>query len=25
MGDMTLIKFDHKKLNEPIPDTVFTP
>ena len=25
MGDITLILFDHKKLNEPIPDTVFTP
>jgi len=25
MGDITLIKFEHKKLNEPIPDTVFTP
>jgi len=25
MGDITLIKFDHKKLNEPISDTVFTP
>jgi outer membrane lipoprotein-sorting protein len=25
MGDMTLIKFEHKKLNESIPDTVFTP
>jgi len=25
MGDITLILFEHKKLNEPIPDTVFTP
>ena len=25
MGDITLILFQHKKLNEPIPDTVFTP
>jgi outer membrane lipoprotein-sorting protein len=25
MGDITLIKFEHKKLNEPIADTVFTP
>ena len=25
MGDITLIKFEHKKLNEPILDTVFTP
>ena len=25
MGDITLIKFEHKKLNEPIPDAVFTP
>ena len=25
MGDITLIKFEHKKLNEPISDTVFTP
>jgi len=25
MGDITLIKFEHKKINEPIPDTVFTP
>jgi outer membrane lipoprotein-sorting protein len=25
MGDVTLILFEHKKINEPIPDTVFTP
>ncbi|CAN5362745.1 hypothetical protein BH10BAC4_BH10BAC4_20570 [soil metagenome] len=25
MGDITLISFDHKKLNEPIADTVFAP
>ena len=25
MGDITLIVFEHKKLNEPIPDRVFTP
>jgi len=25
MGDITLILFEYKKLNEPIPDTVFTP
>jgi len=25
MGDRTLIKLERKKLNEPIPDTVFTP
>jgi outer membrane lipoprotein-sorting protein len=25
MGDLTVILFQHKKINEPIPDTVFTP
>lgn len=25
MGDITLILFEHKKLNEPIADTIFTP